>query len=799
MKGKLKRFIAVALALTLLLPTSISTVFAAETGTFHGTFVTEDGEPVPGLTVSITTKDGEPAGTAVTGEDGTFYFKDLEAGGYKVTFQSDSYVLAVDEDANEYETNGGFEVTVMSGQDNTWQKGDKVLKRIAGKLTVSKTLADVGTVVPNAEYRITNVDTEAFYIKTTDENGKFIIEDIPFGTYEITEESAPVGYVLNEDVITISISKETPEIQVDTTDDIYGSLKVVKTDKDTAEPLEGVSFQLKNGENIIGTYTTDGNGEIIVENLVPGDYSLVETEAAEDYVLDETTHTFTISNKEPNVVLNITNDKSPSITINKYEINTQNYVSGAKLEIWKDNEKVAETITGESSWILSLEDGTYVLKETETPKGYLKADDITFTVDGVSQTITMYDDYTKVSISKQDLTSKTELPGASMKLTKQDGTVVDEWVSGTTPHEIDKLEPGTYILTETTAPDGYLKAESITFTVEANGEVQTVTMYDDYTKLDISKQDITAKKELPGAKLRLSKEDGTIVDEWTSTSTPYRITKLEPGNYVLTEITAPDGYKTAESITFTVKETGEVQTVTMYDEEDIYDITVSKVDAVSGKKISGATLKLVDSDGNTIETWESSTSEHAIKGLKPGNYKIVEVKAPDGYIKGDDVEISLKANGETTDTDFVIKNDYTKLKVYKYKDGTEEFVQGAKLHLEDENGKTIASWTTDDSEYIIEHLEAGTYKLVEDKAPDGYQKAKTITFKLKETGETQILKMYDKAVTNGTSDKSTPTATTTSHIATGDSAPIALLVGVMSICIVTTVIVLRKKYISLKK
>lgn len=164
-------------------------------------------------------------------------------------------------------------------------------------------------------------------------------------------------------------------------------------------------------------------------------------------------------------------------------------------------------------------------------------------------------------ISKQDLTTKEELPGAELTLEK-DGKVIDTWISGTEPHIISNPEDGTYVLTEVTAPDGYEVAESITFTV-VDGKVDDgkIIMYDKPVSkiVSISKTDAATGKELPGAKLvlELLDEDGdgsVVVEKWTSTNKSHIITNIIDGDYRLTEITAPDGYEIAESITFTVKD-----------------------------------------------------------------------------------------------------------------------------------------------------------------------------------------------------------------------------------------------------
>lgn len=112
---------------------------------------------------------------------------------------------------------------------------------------------------------------------------------------------------------------------------------------------------------------------------------------------------------------------------------------------------------------------------------------------------------------------------------------------------------------------GYAIAERMEFEVLPNGEVQTFEMFDDTIKVKISKVDITTNEELPGAELVIKDKDGTEIDRWISTNGPHYVEKMPAGDYTLTEITAPNGYKVAESIDFTVLPTGEMQTVVMKD------------------------------------------------------------------------------------------------------------------------------------------------------------------------------------------------------------------------------------------
>lgn len=161
--------------------------------------------------------------------------------------------------------------------------------------------------------------------------------------------------------------------------------------------------------------------------------------------------------------------------------------------------------------------------------------------------------------------------------------------------------------------------------------------------LVLSKQDITTKEELVGAKLILTYEDGTIVDEWTSTGKPHVIANPKDGTYTLTELTAPDGYELAESITFTVKD-GKVDggKVIMYDAPIKGSASFVKTDAATGEELPGAKLEVRTQDGVIVDSWISTTSAHVIQDIKDGIYILTEITAPHGYEIAESITFEVK-------------------------------------------------------------------------------------------------------------------------------------------------------------
>ena len=264
-------------------------------------------------------------------------------------------------------------------------------------------------------------------------------------------------------------------------------------------------------------------------------------------------------------------------------------------------------------------------------------------------------DVTKVLISKQDITTKEELPGATLEIKDKSGKTVAKWVSTNERHYIEGLPAGEYTLIETIAPKGYvLSKEAIKFTLSENGITTNVIMYNEreVTKLKISKQDITTKEELPGATLEIKDSSGKSVAKWVSTDKPHYIEGLKEGEYTLTETIAPEGYVLSkETVKFVLEADGSVKTVVMYNakETKVTKVKISKQDITTKEEVPGATLVIKDSEGNVIDTWVSTTEPHYIEGLPAGEYTLTETIAPEGYVLSQEtVTFIVKGDGEIT-------------------------------------------------------------------------------------------------------------------------------------------------------
>ena len=606
-----------------------------------------------------------------------------------------------------------FDATYQ-GQDVKTIKLKSVKKNQPTTVEVTKADITTGTELDGASMSVLDKDGNVIDSWTSVKDSPHVIKRLQVGkTYILREELAPYGYLRATDVeFTISDTAEVQKVKmedevpvarllVNKKGEFLDSVSLLDNAKGMIEHLfnyvtgnltdvtfnvyaaeairaaDGVSADYYAADELVGSITTDGNGIAQMDNLPLGRYYIVEKETAHGYVLD---------NERRYVDLTYRDQDTPLVTYSADWQNARQRVQVEVLKKEKDSDKVlsgaifglyaADDIVSSKGKVLLAKDtlielkttdedgkiqfaadlpvdSRYYIKELAAPDGYVtdqEPQEFTFEYQGSGTSVAEYaftfeDEQTTVELSKADLTDKKELPGASLKVTDEDGNTVDEWVSKEEAHIIKGLIVGKkYKMTETKPADGYVTAESIEFTVENTKEVQKHQMLDDVTKVEISKKDITDSSEVPGAKLIILDKDGKKVESWTSTDKPHMVEKLPVGKYTLREEQAPDGYLIAENVKFTVKDTGKVQKVKMKDAHPYGKLVIKKNDSTSKAALSGAEFELREKEsGKVVEKLVTDKTGTATSGKIPiATYKngkvektveyiLVETKAPNGY------------------------------------------------------------------------------------------------------------------------------------------------------------------------
>ena len=435
---------------------------------------------------------------------------------------------------------------------------------------------------------------------------EFTIEDTADVQAVEMKDEVPVGKLIvnkkGEFLDSVSLLDKAKGIVEHLFNYVTGSLTEVSFEVYAEEDIkaaDGVSEDYYKAGDLIATITTDATGIAELDNLPLGKYYVKEVGTAYGYVLDEEIRHVDLSYVDQNTPIVVydeswqNNRQRVVVQILKKEKGTDRVLEGGVFGLFaKEDIKSATSgnVLIEANEIIELKktdkDGkitfvadlpigaSYYVKELYAPDGFVNTEEqqgFVFdyegdAVDAVTFEYTFEDEPTTVEITKTDLTGGKEIPGCKLKVVDEEGKVVDEWTSTEEPHIIKELVVGKkYTLSETQPADGYVTAESIEFTIENTAEVQKHQMKDDVTKVEISKQDI-AGKEIPGAKLTIYDADGKVVESWTSTTEPHYIEMLKIGKYTLHEETAPDGYLVANDVEFEVKDTAEVQHVTMVDE-----------------------------------------------------------------------------------------------------------------------------------------------------------------------------------------------------------------------------------------
>ena len=463
---------------------------------------------------------------------------------------------------------------------------------------------------------------------TTDENGYGETEPLYLGKYEVRETKAPYGYVLNNKPKDVELTYAGQEFEVRDTvntafENEYQSVrislsKVMENDelfgiygKDyytsvrfglfAAEDITAADGSVIPADGLLSEVSLDENMTAKFDVQIPfGRYYVKEISTDEHYVLggekylvnfeymgqdirtvDIDCGQFVNLLKRGRIEGHKVDDKSEPLENAVFGLFTADCVKFSR-------DTAIMTAASDENGCFEFTDvpfGQYIVREIESPRGYILSDKeyaVSIAEDGEVIEITAENKPITVEISKRDIYGN-ELEGAEMVLENADGETVDKWTSDGKNHIVSKLGTGEYVLKEIAAPDGYVIATDIKFNVDVYGNVTVenvdskavsdngdplITMVDDTTKVQISKQDITTGEELPGATLQIIDEDGNVVEERVSTNEPHMIEgKLIAGKeYTLKEIIAPEGYEIANEIKFTVNADGTVTEVVMYDE-----------------------------------------------------------------------------------------------------------------------------------------------------------------------------------------------------------------------------------------
>lgn len=657
------------------------------------------------------------------------------------------------------------------------------------ELTIKKIDSVTKEPIAGVVYEVKEVDDTSVQptTATTDENGTIVIPGLKAGTYEITEISTPKPYILNSTPQRVKL--EACDQKTLMFENIkYPTLIIEKTDYTTNKGIPNTTFKIEHEEDdgaitTVGTFKTDENGRIKLPYVEPGWYIVTETIPAQgyqkptnpvtriylnpgdnSYLKDDniaggggtggtgggtTTEGIEItSGNDYEVVDGIVNYPLNSLVIKKADANTGEMLDGATFEVFRitgetsgQNGKLICTATTDHSGVIvitGLEAGAYAVRETKAPNNYIIAETDMQTVnmkaDGTSVVEVVFRNYPYGSllITKVDALTNKPLSNATFQVTTGDGTVVGNSNGMYTTNSdgeilIPNLKPGSYVVTERIAPEGYAcDTKPQTIEIGTDGATYKVHFQNQpMCSLVILKKDADNGNPLSGAQFKVTTSKGDVIGRnngifTTDSNGSITISYLAKDSYIVEEVKAPDGYVLEEQSKTIALDYGKTYTLE-FTNKKMTSLVIKKVDSISGEPLVGAKFAVEKQNGEHVgEYTTDNTGTILLPTLDPDWYVVRETKAPEGYILDETPKtVEVKTNVPTVVT--FENKPLSGIKIVKTDSETGEPLEGVSFAVSKMNGEKIGTFKTDKEGMIyVSDLEDGYYTVTETEGLEGY-------------------------------------------------------------------------------
>ncbi|WP_207695704.1 hypothetical protein DOK67_0001598 [Enterococcus sp. DIV0212c] len=587
-------------------------------------------------------------------------------------------------------------------------------------------------------------------------NGVAYTNTLPLGYYSIKETKAPAGYKLESSVRTFNLLKNGQLVCFTKCNEPLpiqkGSLKIVKTGEDN-QVLAGASFDVFNANNqFVGRIATNVNGVAYLGNLPYGTYKLIEIKAPADYQLDSTPKYVTVSSSSPEgtATIYITNKKAVgSLQIIKKDEQGK-LLAGANFNVYNSKNQVVGTIVTNTNGVATLNNlpyGEYTVLETIAPEGYEKdptLHDVTISKDnanGVAK-ITVVNKK-KVTTGTLQIIKIDEqgrlLSGAEFQIFNSKNVLIKTVVTGSNGvAALDNLPFDTYTVSESKAPEGYEPdgtLRSVTVSKDDPEGVVSIIVVNKKAKttgnLEVIKKD-EAGVLLAGAEFDVKDAKDKLVGKITTDANGVgKLKDLPFGTYKVIETKAPAGYElnvTPKEVTVSKGDPNGVVSITITNKKEITtgNLEVIKKDE-AGALLAGAEFDVKDAKDKLVgKITTDANGVGKLKDLPFGTYKVIETKAPAGYeldVTPKEVTVSKGDPNGVVSITITNKKEITtgNLEVIK-KDEAGVLLADAEFEVYDASDKLVDKITTDANGVAgLKDLPFGTYKLIETKAPTGYE------------------------------------------------------------------------------